>query len=355
MQNHLVEAESGASTDACITHKRKNNVISDDRRHRIITNYQKNMSVKDICLYESLPNSTVHNIINRFRKHNTFAKLKQGGKKYSKITPEIKEYLQKEVDENCTVSLKVLKQGIFDKFGVHLCESTIHGNLKQMHYSLKMLKLMPEKRNDAQTIELRKQYAIDFDNVIDEYADTNVFFIDEVGFNVSMRVNKGRAKIGQTPVAKVKNIRSKNISVCCAYRRSNVFFHEINHSPYNTESFTGYISSLFEEIEALNIGRCMVIMDNVPFHKSNVVKNRFIEKGHSITYLPPYSPMLNPIENVFSKWKNFVKRANCLSEEHLLRSMDQGLQSITREDCEGWFRNMKKYIRLAREGIQILD
>ena len=58
-------------------------------------------------------------------------------------------------------------------------------------------------------------------------------------------------------------------------------------------------------------------MDNVPFHKSNVVKDQFIEKGHQIKYMQPYSPKLNPIENAFAKWKNYVKRENCLSEDAL--------------------------------------
>ena len=30
--------------------------------------------------------------------------------------------------------------------------------------------------------------------------------------------------------------------------------------------------------------------------------------GHRVLYLPPYSPFLNPIENMFSKWKEYVRR-----------------------------------------------
>jgi len=313
------------------------------------------MSVKDICTYETLSKSTVYHIIDKFTQTNCFLKCKQGGKKYEKITPEIQTFIRNQVDDNCTLSLRALKQMVFLKFGCTVCESTIHRNLKVMHFSLKMIKVIPEKRNDPETIEIRKRYASGFDSIIDEYPDTNIFFLDEVGFNVSMRVNKGRSKKGEPATVRVKNVRSKNISVCCAYSRSRIFHYEINHKPYNTESFMGYICNLFDKIESINVGTCIVIMDNVPFHKAHVVKNRFLEKGHVIQYLPPYSPMLNPCENAFSKWKNFVKRSNCLTEEDLLTSMEQGIQTICKDDCEGWYRNMKKYIRMAREGIAIND
>jgi len=332
----------------------KYNTISNDRRCRIINSFQNNMPIKEICTYESLPKSTVYSIVNNFKKSNSFVKLKQGGKKYEKITSEIQDFIQKQVDENCTISIKNLQKMVLLKFDVSVCEATIYNKLKDLHYSLKMLKCVPEKRNDVNTLEIRKQYAIDFENITDNYPDTNIFFIDEVGFNVSMRINKGWSKIGETPIAKVKNVKSKNISVCCAYSRSGISFHEINVQAYNTVSFTGYISNLFEHFTSLNIGPCVVIMDNVPFHKSTLVKHKFIEKGHVIKYLPPYSPMLNPIENAFSKWKTYVKRANCMSEEELLRAMADGMKTINKDDCEGWYTNMKRYLRLSKEGVAIL-
>ena len=72
-------------------------------------------------------------------------------------------------------------------------------------------------------------------------------------------------------------------------------------------------------------------MDNVPFHKPLSVKNRFLDKGHTIKYLPLYSPMLNPIENTFVKWKLYVKMANCTSEDELIKAMGDGCKTITKD------------------------
>ena len=62
--------------------------------------------------------STVYNIINKFRKSNAIVKLKQGGKKYEKITPEIQDFLPNQVDENCTISLKALKKMVLIQFEI---------------------------------------------------------------------------------------------------------------------------------------------------------------------------------------------------------------------------------------------
>jgi len=67
-------------------------------------------------LYESLPTSAVYKILNKFRKTNSFVKLEQYGKKYEKMTPEIKEFVQNQVDENCTITLKNVKKLIFLNF-----------------------------------------------------------------------------------------------------------------------------------------------------------------------------------------------------------------------------------------------
>jgi len=80
-------------------------------------------------------------------------KLEQGAKKYEKMTPKIKEFVQKQVDENCTITLKNVKKLIFLKFQATVCESTIHSFLKKIHYSLKMLKLIPERRNDPKPLK----------------------------------------------------------------------------------------------------------------------------------------------------------------------------------------------------------
>jgi transposase len=59
---------------------------------------------------------------------------------------------------------------------------------------------------------------------------------------------------------------------------------------------------------------CVVILYNVPFHRSSTVSDLFNARGHRLVTLPPYSPFLNPIENAFSKCENFVRSATPQNE-----------------------------------------
>jgi transposase len=53
----------------------------------------------------------------------------------------------------------------------------------------------------------------------------------------------------------------------------------------------------------------VVVMDNLPAHKVAGVREAIRAAGASTLYLPPYSPDLNPIEQVFAKIKAILRKA----------------------------------------------
>ena len=60
------------------------------------------------------------------------------------------------------------------------------------------------------------------------------------------------------------------------------------------------------------------------------------------------SPFLNPIENIFSVWKNLVIRACARSENELKEIISSKFTEITREHCDSFYRKMLKYIVMAK-------
>ena len=53
----------------------------------------------------------------------------------------------------------------------------------------------------------------------------------------------------------------------------------------------------------------IVIADNLSSHKVAGIRELVEAKGARILYLPPYSPDLNPIEQVFAKLKTLLRKA----------------------------------------------
>ena len=62
----------------------------------------------------------------------------------------------------------------------------------------------------------------------------------------------------------------------------------------NTVTFTRWI-----ELDLVPVlpPQSVVIMDNATFHKGTEMKEILHKAGHTLLYLPPYSPDLNPIEH----------------------------------------------------------
>ena len=59
--------------------------------------------------------------------------------------------------------------------------------------------------------------------------------------------------------------------------------------------------------------------------------------GARLEYLPPYSPDLNPIENLWSKVKQGLKSRAPRSARQLLQAAKAAFATVTPTDCQGFF------------------
>ena len=76
--------------------------------------------------------------------------------------------------------------------------------------------------------------------------------------------------------------------------------------PINGELFRLYVEKVL--IPTLKPGD-IVILDNLGRHKSKAVRAAIRAAGARLFFLPPYSPDLNPIEQVFAKLKHLLRKA----------------------------------------------
>ena len=59
----------------------------------------------------------------------------------------------------------------------------------------------------------------------------------------------------------------------------------------------------------------VVVMDNLPAHKVAGVRDAIRAAGASLLYLPPYSPDLNPIEQLFAKLKALLRSVGAFAAD----------------------------------------
>lgn len=83
----------------------------------------------------------------------------------------------------------------------------------------------------------------------------------------------------------------------------------------------------------------IVVMDNVPTHKVCGVEEAVTATGASILYLPPYSPDLNPIEQVFAKIKTLLRKAATRTREALDTAIATLIDSLSPGECRNYLTN----------------
>ena len=102
------------------------------------------------------------------------------------------------------------------------------------------------------------------------------------------------------------------------------------------EHFKHYLKDIL--LPHLN-GNSVLVMDNMKSHHAKAVKNLLDSSGIRYTYLPPYSPDLNPIEKLWSKVKSLLRKFKARSLDALPNAIQHAFQNVSPSDCSGWFRS----------------
>ena len=104
--------------------------------------------------------------------------------------------------------------------------------------------------------------------------------------------------------------------------------------PMNGEAFQAYVEQV---LAPTLVPREIVIMDNLPAHRSAVVRAVIEAKGASLRYLPPYSPDFNPIENAFSKLKALLRKTAARTIDDLWKAIGDAIPLFTPQECANYF------------------
>lgn len=83
----------------------------------------------------------------------------------------------------------------------------------------------------------------------------------------------------------------------------------------------------------------IVIMDNLSAHKVDGVRQAISAAQATVVYLPPYSPDLNPIEQVFAKLRWLLQSAGERTIDGLWRRIGQVLDYFPPTECLNYIRH----------------
>jgi transposase len=160
-------------------------------------------------------------------------------------------------------------------------------------------------------------------------------FLDESGAQTTMTRTHGRAPRGVRVIEKVPHGHWLTTTMISAVRTTGPFAQAVIVGATDSNVFRCYVQEvLTPQLKAGDV----VIMDNLQPHKAAGVREMIEGAGARLLYLPPYSPDLNPIENMWSKVKRKLRSTAARSFETLTQAVWSALDQVTPHDCIGFFR-----------------
>ena len=163
-----------------------------------------------------------------------------------------------------------------------------------------------------------------------------VVFIDETGASTNMARRYGRCPRGERLVSSVPWGHWKTTTFVAALRVNQICAPCVLDGPMDGDSFTAYVEQCL--VPTLRPGD-IVVMDNLASHKVAGIRKAIEAAGAHLRYLPPYSPDLNPIEQLFAKLKALLRKAAARTFDALIDAIAEALTCFSPHECANYLAN----------------
>ena len=276
------------------------------------TKYENNELPVHISQSLGIPYGTVANWCRKIDMGADINIETRGGAHNVVITDDISAFIVQEIDSHAWITMNDLKALIADNLGVSVARSTLSNHvINRLGYSYKLMRPVSEQRNSDEVKQQRMEY-VEWIMSQDEYEVNNHFvYIDESGFQISMFKRRGYAPHGVTPNVVVAP-RGKRVNVCGAISGRGLVHLEAftpanRRDNFNANKYLDFLRSLdrvlknYCDLNNVEYCRIHLIMDNAAIHRSLTVQEGYLDDcAFTVKFLPPWSPMLNPIEEVLN-------------------------------------------------------
>ena len=303
--------------------------LSNDLRERILNAVDnREGSRRKLAVRFGVNVSTITRLLQLRSQTGSFEPRPHGGGTAPTLGHDALQRLRDLVEENPDATLEDHKRSL-----------GIGGSIMIVWRALKKLDITVKKKSphaaERDTPEVRKKRR-SFRREVVPIEPGRLVFVDETGVTTAMTPTYGRAPRGERVEASAP-ASWESVTVIAALGLDGVRAPFAFPGSLNAATFRTYVEQVL--VPALRPGD-VVIFDNLTSHLCRAVFEAIERAGASVLPLPPYSPDYTPIEEMFSKFKKFLRRVGARAKEHLYDAIGEGLREVTAEDIFGWFRHV---------------
>ncbi|XP_019210903.2 uncharacterized protein LOC109199985 [Oreochromis niloticus] len=308
-------------------------IITDEMRATVIDHvivHGMTMAEAGLRVRPNLSRFTVATIIRAFRQHNRVERMPHRGGRVAIFTAAQETLIVDMVRGNNLIRLREIRDKVIaDNVNFESTDdvslATIDRVLQRQKTRMKQVYRVPFERNSARHKDLRYEYVQRILQLDAMARPHEYLFLNEAGFNLQKRRQRGRNIIGQRAITEVPGQRGGNITLCAAMGSEGLVHRHAVLGSYNTQRLLTFL----EELKDILLDRQQP--------RTNQIREWFTTNSdHFLNVcLPPYSPFLNPIEEFFSSWRWKVYDRQPYTRKNLLRAMELACVDIPAEAFQG--------------------
>lgn len=303
--------------------------LSQDLRSRVIAAVDGGLSRNAAAKRFGVAIATAVRWIKDWREFGRSTPRPVGGDRRSHRIEAFADLIMATVDAQKDVTLAELAELLHRKHGVVFAESTIWRFLDRRSVTYK--KTAHAIEQERPDVRERREDWFDAQPDLDPQS---LVFIDETGASTKMARLRGRAIRGQRCRASVPHGHWQTTTFVGALRLGGMTAPWVLDGPINGAAFLAYVQHVL--VPTLQPGD-VVIMDNLPAHKSEAIRVAIAAVGARRVFLPPYSPDFSPIENAFAKLKAALRKAAARTYTDLITAIRDALPTFKPGECANYF------------------
>jgi len=278
--------------------------------------------------------ATIKRVLKRNREHGSPAYLPRKSPSRSKLTPVDEEYIRELLqlypcyywDEICSCLAR-------DR-NVKVHPSTVCKATQRMGLTLKKVEYIAKRQDPEKELKYTEE--------IGKYRQEQLVFIDETGFDSKAKNRRfGRAPRGQKVVRTGEYLKGDHTSLIAAISTQGIIASYAIPGGFSAPDVAYFFESLLlPKMNAPPAPNSVVVMDNGSAHTAKAVRGLCERLGVCGVFLPPYTPLFNPIENAFAWIKKYVKR----HAAHSAMSVDflalEACEALPADVAAGYFQKI---------------
>lgn len=306
--------------------------FSNDLRERIVAAVERGgHTLVQLAASFMVDVSVIVRLRQRQRQTGSIEPKPHGGGRPPKLDEATQQRLLELVRQQPDATLAELRQ----QLGVPCGLTTIHRALKRHGITRKVKSKHADERDSP---EVQAQRAA-FEEKMAEVDLAHLVFVDETGATTSMMRTHGRAPVGERVIDSAPG-SWENTTFIVGLRQSGVVAPFAFCGATDQQAFETYVERVL--VPTLQAGD-VVVWDNLSAHQSVAARVAVESVGARVQPLPPYSPDETPIEELFSKTKEFLRSIGARTSEVLIDAMAVALDLVTETDIQGWFQHRCSY------------